>query len=212
MRRISETDPLLNFFASYEVQPNGCWLWMEKVRPDGYGRILVQGKRQIAHRFSYATFVGEIPTGLTVDHVCHNSDDSCPGGPCLHRRCVNFTHLEAVEQVVNVMRGKSMPAFYGRQDACARGHLYTPENTHTNELGHRTCRECNRAKSQALRDSRRTIPNLGPFGLRAHCKKGHPYDKANTYVNARGHRYCRACARIKEQRRRDAIKAARNGL
>jgi hypothetical protein len=28
---------------------------------------------------------------------------------------------------------------------------------------------------------------------RTHCPQGHPYDEANTYVNARGHRQCRAC-------------------
>jgi hypothetical protein len=33
------------------------------------------------------------------------------------------------------------------------------------------------------------------------CKNGHPYDEANTYVDRRGHRSCRAC-------RRDAARRA----
>lgn len=28
---------------------------------------------------------------------------------------------------------------------------------------------------------------------RTHCPRGHAYDEANTYLCARGHRYCRAC-------------------
>jgi hypothetical protein len=28
---------------------------------------------------------------------------------------------------------------------------------------------------------------------KSHCPLGHPYDPENTYVNPRGHRYCRAC-------------------
>lgn len=31
--------------------------------------------------------------------------------------------------------------------------------------------------------------------LRTHCKRGHPYDEANTYVNPKGARECRACIR-----------------
>lgn len=39
-----------------------------------------------------------------------------------------------------------------------------------------------------------------------HCKHGHAFDEANTYRDKRGSRCCRACARIKAQRRRDAAK------
>lgn len=33
---------------------------------------------------------------------------------------------------------------------------------------------------------------------KTHCPKNHPYDDANTGRTRRGHRYCRACARIRE--------------
>lgn len=29
--------------------------------------------------------------------------------------------------------------------------------------------------------------------LKTQCPHGHPYDTANTYTNAKGHRYCRVC-------------------
>lgn len=38
-------------------------------------------------------------------------------------------------------------------------------------------------------------------GDKTHCPRGHAYDEANTYINPKGHRLCRACA---QQRRRHA--------
>jgi hypothetical protein len=32
-------------------------------------------------------------------------------------------------------------------------------------------------------------------GQRTHCPHGHPYDAANTYIDKRGGRHCRACSR-----------------
>lgn len=31
--------------------------------------------------------------------------------------------------------------------------------------------------------------------MRTHCKRGHRYDEANTYINPKGRRSCRACGR-----------------
>lgn len=35
----------------------------------------------------------------------------------------------------------------------------------------------------------------GGASVRTHCPQGHPYDEANTYIRAHGHRGCRACHR-----------------
>lgn len=37
---------------------------------------------------------------------------------------------------------------------------------------------------------------------KTHCPQGHAYDEANTYVNPRGQRMCRACARNRARTRR----------
>lgn len=37
---------------------------------------------------------------------------------------------------------------------------------------------------------------------KTHCPHGHPYDEANTYVNAKGHRQCRKCRRRQQRGRR----------
>lgn len=59
------------------------------------------------HRFMYERFVGPIPDGYVVDHLCHNADQSCAGGStCAHRRCANPDHLGAVTQRGNVNAAK----------------------------------------------------------------------------------------------------------
>lgn len=46
---------------------------------------------------------------------------------------------------------------------------------------------------------------------KTHCPHGHPYDAANTYVTAAGHRHCRACHRESERRRKRAARSAIGG-
>jgi hypothetical protein len=47
----------------------------------------------LAHRVAYRLTVGEIPDGLTVDHLCRN------------RMCVNPDHMELVTLAENGRRG-----------------------------------------------------------------------------------------------------------
>jgi hypothetical protein len=56
--------------ARYIPEPNtGCWLWLGTVNAkNGYGYAPMgrRGKTALAHRVSYAAFVGPIPTGLHI--------------------------------------------------------------------------------------------------------------------------------------------------
>ena len=47
-----------------------------------------------------------------------------------------------------------------------------------------------------------SIVNRARSAARTHCRNGHPYDEANTYIARRGSRDCRACQR--ERRREQA--------
>jgi len=70
-----------------------CWLWGMYVDPGGYGRMGIKGlSPALVHRVSYELFVGPIPEGLHIDHLCGT------------RKCVNPAHLEAVTQRENNRR------------------------------------------------------------------------------------------------------------
>lgn len=77
----------------------GCWEWRRSLTKDGYGRIDMLVKHgvsypRMAHRISYETFVGPIPEGLQIDHLCRN------------RSCINPDHLEPVTAKENIRRSR----------------------------------------------------------------------------------------------------------
>jgi hypothetical protein len=73
---MSKRDTLANRFeAKYIPEPNsGCWLWTAALNPAGYGKIGRGSRRDggpdLAHRVSWRLYRGEIPQGLTLDHLC----------------------------------------------------------------------------------------------------------------------------------------------
>jgi hypothetical protein len=80
------------FWAKIEVQDNGCWNFAG-AETGNYGRFYDGTKCGYAHRFAYRHFIGEIPEGMELDHLCRN------------KRCCNPNHLEPVTHQENVRRG-----------------------------------------------------------------------------------------------------------
>lgn len=114
----------------------GCWEWNGATNNRGYGVVQMGRGIGIAlvHRVVYEAFVGPIPEGLTIDHLCANST------------CVNPQHLEAVTKSENVRRqwqaGRADPMRHNREKThCPRGHPYDDANTYRN-AGRRSCRAC----------------------------------------------------------------------
>lgn len=57
-----------------------CWLWTGAVKPDGYGRVRLDGRPMTSSRCAWFLSHGD-PSDLYVLHKCHN------------RLCVNPSHL-----------------------------------------------------------------------------------------------------------------------
>lgn len=198
---------------------SGCWQYAGAPNPvNGYCAITIRGKGSPVHRVAYEIFIGPIPEGMEIDHLCHTRDLDCPGGiDCPHRRCVNPEHLEPVTRTENNRRSLSPSAINRRKTHCTKGHEFTPENTvirttqsPTGPKRHRACRECERgwrAKGTPRRKggpAPESVSQVSPDELKTHCKNGHEFTPENTAMKpywhgVGGHRVCRECA--KEQRR-----------
>ena len=107
--------------------PGPCWVWTAWRNNKGYGMTSFgRGNIWLVHRYTYTTFVGEIPDGLQIDHLCRT------------RPCCNPAHLEAVTGKVNHERGVKAQATH-----CARGHEFSGHNLiRKKSNGTRECRAC----------------------------------------------------------------------
>lgn len=120
------------FWSKVEKSPEGCWQWTASTVPGtGYATFYVsaQEPRVNTHRWAYERFVGIVPPGLHLDHLCRN------------RSCVNPEHLEPVTPQVNTLRGISFAAENAAKTACPQGHPYDEENTYR-RAGRRYCLAC----------------------------------------------------------------------
>jgi len=93
---------------------NDCIEWTGSKNGKGYGvkGLTINGKKTStpAHRWMYQEYVGKIPEGLEIDHLCRN------------RGCVNVKHLEPVTHKENLMRGNCPTAINARKTHCIHGH------------------------------------------------------------------------------------------
>lgn len=118
----SITDKTFENFAKKVVYLGECWLWVGAVNGRSptkmnYGQFRdANGRRCPAHRFAYELFIGPIPHGLDVDHLCRQS------------LCVNPWHLEPVTRQENLLRGLHIvPCQHGLRardhcDQCTRDY------------------------------------------------------------------------------------------
>ena len=134
---------------------NGCLIF-QGCKVVGYGQLRVNGRTMLAHRVTYEEFVGPIPPGLVIDHLCRTP------------ACVNPEHLEAVPQRINILRGDGpdvarnlLRERHKGIVTCIRGHAFDAENTYITPDGFRRCRRCHRDRERARaarkRESQETI-------------------------------------------------------
>jgi len=90
-------------------------------------------KDALAHRASYQVFVGEIPPGLTIDHLCKQPS------------CINPEHLEAVTMRENLLRGDTFQARNAAKKCCPKC-----QGPFTQRIG-RSGRYCKPCRYEAIR-------------------------------------------------------------
>lgn len=121
-------------------EKDGCWLWALGANNAGYATANHMGRKTSAHRLAYEAFVGSIPEGYDVDHLCR------------HRSCMNPEHLEAVPHRENLLRGNTVIARNLSRTHCPQRHPYDEANTYVvPKTGWRLCRQCGKDRRAAAK-------------------------------------------------------------
>lgn len=117
---------------------DACWLWTGNHNNQRYGMFWNGERKMLAHRWAYEHFIGPIPAGLVLDHLCRTS------------LCVRPSHLEPVTQAENMRRGKR-----ARQRYCKRGHPLFGDNLmrklSESKRTRRRCKLCEVNRQRRLR-------------------------------------------------------------
>jgi len=130
-----------DYILSKVILTDSCWIWQGSITNGGYGISSTKySKSFLAHRLSYEVFIGKIPSGLVIDHLCEV------------KSCVNPFHLEPVTSGENARRGHINR--FGTHKRCTKGHEWNNRNLLIMFNGRRACRECHRiyvAKQRLLK-------------------------------------------------------------
>lgn len=124
--------PIEKRFLSFVKKTAQCWIWQGTRNRGGYGQFTINKKGIAAHRFAYTFYVGTIPEGLQLDHLCRNTS------------CVNPSHLEPVTQVENIRRSEGISVQLAKRTKCSKGHDFTGRHR-----GYRRCLVCHREAESA---------------------------------------------------------------
>lgn len=73
--------------TAYKIKED-CWEWQQNLSAGGYGRVSVEGRTWLAHRYMFYRTHGYLPE--VVMHVCDNPP------------CVNPNHLKGGTQIDNI--------------------------------------------------------------------------------------------------------------
>lgn len=131
-------------FVPHRPTPEACWIWTGAKSPSGYGQFGIgppaprSSRMRPAHRVSHELFIGPIPEGLFVMHMC-----DVPS-------CVNPNHLRAgthSENMQDCIAKNRHSRFHSSKTHCPQGHPYDENNTRRDREGYRVCRKCENAAS-----------------------------------------------------------------
>lgn len=129
--------PIDRFLTKIRLnEETGCWEWTaSRFSATGYGQFYVGPGlgSTVAHKWGYEHFIGSVPAGLELDHLCRV------------RFCVNPEHLEPVTRQENLARS---PLGHAAKTHCPQGHPYDEANTGQKGGKWRRCRICHAAEER----------------------------------------------------------------
>lgn len=116
-------------------ETSGCWVWGGSKDKDGYGKVRVKFPNgrvaYLAHRMTFMHFVGDIPDGKEVDHICKNTS------------CINPAHLRLLTHRENVEAGDYKTHHRNAvKTHCIHGHALTAENIRIQRHKNTVMRHC----------------------------------------------------------------------
>lgn len=178
-------------YTRCNVDDDGCWVSTYSTASHGYAQIgwsttaaeQAAGKPRsygvLAHRASWTHVNGQVPIGMTLDHLCKN------------RRCVNPAHLRLLSNYENARRNTGDDWEFGR---CRNGHTDTMlrEVPRTAKSGRKymglTCSECEReskskwaeANPERVDSIRRKYRTQGQVKAREWYERNRELTKART--------------------------------
>lgn len=133
------TDSFDKVVGKVQKENNGCWLWTGYKDREGYGRCWYKRRKYGVHRLFYEIFVGQIPEGMTVDHVCFIT------------ACCNPEHLRLLSALDNARRQRSALKVH-----CKNGHELAGRNLILRKSGSaRDCRACGLAAARRYQQKKR---------------------------------------------------------
>ncbi len=107
-----------------------CHIFRGGKNSDGYGLVRMNGKSIGTHLLCWRREIGDVPTGMEIDHQCHV------------RSCCNVDHLRAVTHQVNSTENVVGIAWQinAAKTHCPKGHPYDTERSEGDNC--RRCRMC----------------------------------------------------------------------
>ena len=127
----------------------GCHRWTGTHQSAGYGRVTLNGEPYSVHRLAHELFVGPIPEGMDLDHLCRVRD------------CARPDHLEPVTRSENIRRGAGAGGVlappYVMPETCRAGHALVGDNLGPpgTDGSHWRCRTCDREDARRRYDTHR---------------------------------------------------------
>lgn len=126
----------------FVTDDNGCHITTYSLASSGYGQVgwsLGNGRNQMVttHRAAWVHVNGQIPLGLTVDHVCHT------------KPCVNVAHLRLLPNRVNAADNGQVRVNPPAGRMCPQGHEMSISLGDVRRQAY--CRECKAAYKRVRR-------------------------------------------------------------